>query len=100
MKRSIIIILTIVLTTVMVSCGASWEQTKKDFVSDLGGGLERKITVTNLFNGEVVWSYEGKSYIDDCSTVGDVTIIYYDSRGNSKKADFLGQFYGVESIEL
>ena len=100
MKRSIIIILTIVLATVIVSCGASWEQTKKSWKSDLGGGLVRRIVVTNQITDEVVWEHEGKSYISEESTAGDVTIVFYDEYGNSKKADFIGNFYGVSSVEI
>jgi PBP1b-binding outer membrane lipoprotein LpoB len=98
MKKKILIILIIVL--LLTSCGASWEQTKKTLKSDYGGGLYRKVTVTNQLTGEIVWEYEGKSYIDDSSKAGDITVIYYDKTGESKKADFIGQFYGVRTIEL
>lgn len=98
MKKKFLIILIIVL--LLTSCGASWEQTKKTLKSDYGGGLYRKVTVTNQLTGETVWEYEGKSYIDDSSKAGDITVIYYDKTGESKKADFIGQFYGVRTIEL
>lgn len=97
MKKICVILIVVLLLT---SCGAGWEQTKKSWKSDLGGGLYRKIEVTNQLTGEVVWTYEGKSYIDDASKSGDITVIYYDRTGSSKKADFIGQFYGVRSVEL
>lgn len=83
----------------LVSCGASWQQTVKDIKSDYSGGLARTIVVTNMITGEVVWSYTGKAYISDSSSVGDITIVYYDSYGESKKADFIGEFFGVKSLE-
>ena len=43
-------------------------------------------------------THEGISYIKDDSGAGDVTIMYYNGR-DVKKADFLGTFYGVSSIE-
>ena len=98
MKKKVLLILIIVL--LLTSCGAGWEQTKKSWKSDVGGGLYRKVTVTNQLTGETVWEYEGKSYISDNSEAGDITVIFYDERGESKKADFIGQFYGVRTIEL
>jgi hypothetical protein len=32
-----------------------WENFKKDVKSDLGGGLERTITVRNMFTNDVIW---------------------------------------------
>ena len=101
MKKTIIVLMIAILVlTTFISCGASWEQTKKSWKSDLGGGLVRKIVVSNQITGEVVWEHEGKSYISDGSTAGDVTIVFYDEFGNSKKADFIGNFYGVSSVEI
>lgn len=53
-----------------------------------------------MVTGDFVWENTGKSYIDGNSKPGDVAVIFYDEAGNSKKADFIGNFYGVESIEL
>ena len=99
-KTAIILIVVALILAMLTSCGASWEQTKKSWKSDLGGGLVRRIVVTNQITGEVVWEHEGKSYISDGSTAGDVTIVFYDEYGNSKKADFIGNFYGVSSVEI
>lgn len=101
-KKSKIILLvaiSILIIVCSVSC-AKWEQIKKNWSSNAAGGLNRYIRVVNLVTNEVVWENIGKSYIDGKSEVGDVTIIYYDEAGSSKKADFIGNFYGVEAIEL
>lgn len=97
-KKVTTVVLMVVLMMLLSSCGMSWQNWKKDFKSDLGGGLERTITVTNMLTGEEVWAHEGISYIKDDSGAGDVTIMYYNGR-DVKKADFLGTFYGVSSIE-
>lgn len=62
--------------------------------------MERTIIVTNMLTDETVWTYTGKAYISDSSSVGDITIVYYDLNNESKKADFIGKFFGVRSIEL
>lgn len=94
-----VIIILIVLIT-FTSCGANWERMKKDWKADVGGGLARKVVVTNMLDNSVVWEYEGKCYIAESSDVGDITIVYYNEFGESKKADFIGRFYGVSSIEI
>lgn len=96
-KKVILICLVLLL---FVSCSASWQKTIKNLKSDYSGGLMRTTTVTNMFTGEVVWSFTGKAYISDDSSVGDIAIIYYDSNGDAKKADFIGEFFGVKSLEL
>ena len=98
-KKITLIIVAVLLLILITSCGASWEQTKKDWKANVGGGLNRKIIVTNQLTNEIIWEHEGKSYIDSSSSPGDITIIYYEG-DESRKADFIGNFYGVSSIEL
>ena len=100
MKRKLTVVVLLVSLLMLSSCGMGWQSMKKDFKSDLGGGLERTITVTNMVTGEEVWSHEGVSYIKDSSTAGDVTVMFYDGTSRApKKADFLGTLYGVSAIE-
>ena len=95
-KLLVAVLLSVFLFT---SCGMGWENWKKNVKSDLGGGLEREIVVSNMLTGETVWEYTGVAYIEGGSTAGDVTIVFYDDNNKTKKADFLGTFYGVHSIE-
>ncbi len=97
--RKILVVLVLLMVMTLASCGMGWENVKKDFKSNVGGGLERVITVTNMFTGEVIWEYEGVAYIDGESSSGDVTVVYYGQGGTIKKADFLGALYGVQSFE-
>lgn len=97
--RKILIVLVLLVVMALTSCGMGWENFKKDFKSNVGGGLERVITVTNMYTGELVWEYEGVAYIDGQSSSGDVTVVYYSNGGAIKKADFLGALYGVQSFE-
>lgn len=99
MKKAFVIVLVFLMSFMMVSC-AKWEQIKKNWSSNASGGLNRYVRVTNMVTGDLVWENTGKSYIDGNSEPGDVAVIFYDEAGNSKKADFIGNFYGVESIEL
>lgn len=99
MKKVFVIVLIVLMSSMVVSC-AKWEQIKKNWSSNASGGLNRHVKVTNMFTGDLVWENIGKSYIDGSSEPGDVAVIFYDEAGNSKKADFIGNFYGVESIEL
>lgn len=98
-KIILLVVISILIIACSVSC-AKWEQIKKNWSANAAGGLNRCIRVVNLVTGDVIWENTGKSFIDGNSKVGDVTIIYYDESGNSKKADFIGNFYGVEAIEL
>lgn len=75
------------------------QQTVKNIQSDFGGGLERTIKVKNSLTGELEWSFEGKAYIDGDSTAGDVTIVYVDINGNTKKYDAIGNFLQITSNE-
>ena len=98
MKKVIVVVVLLVIVS-LTSCGMGWENFKKDYKSNFGGGLERVITVKNMYTGELVWEYEGVAYIDGESSSGDVTIVYYDNHGKIKKADFIGALYGVQSFE-
>lgn len=107
MRKSLRALLIVTMLSLMLmfmlmlftSCGMGWQNFKKDFKSDIGGGLSRSITVSNMLTSDVVWEYEGVAYIDDSSTSGDVTIVYYDKFGSIKKADFIGAIYGIQSFE-
>ena len=96
MKKFIVLLLVVLLFT---SCGMGWEQAKKDLKSDLGGGIDREIAVMNLYTGEVVWEFSGIAYISDASETGDFSVIFRDENGSTKKADFIGLFYGIQSLE-
>lgn len=97
MKKVLIAVLVSMM--LLTSCGMGWENFKKDMKSDLGGGLKREIVVSNMLTGEVVWEYSGVSYISDESAAGDVTVVFYGKDNKIKKADFIGTFYGVHTIE-
>jgi hypothetical protein len=97
MKKLLVAVLLSVL--LFTSCGMGWENWKKNVKSDFGGGLEREIVVSNMLTGETVWEYNGVAYIEGESTAGNITIVFYDKNNKTKKADFLGTFYGVHSIE-
>lgn len=100
MKKFVVVIMVLIVIITLTSCGASWEQMKKNWKADIGGGLVRKVVVINMLDNSVIWEYEGKCYIADGSVVGDITIVYYNEFGESKKADFIGRFYGVSSVEI
>lgn len=98
MKKIIPIAIVLILTlTSFVSCGNSWEITKKNLASNYTE-LPRRITVTDL-DGNDVWNFEGVAYISDDSSVGDVTIIYQTDMG-LKKIDFIGIGFNVMAVEL
>lgn len=55
-----IVILIIVGLMIFASCtGANWERTKKDWASNYGGGIERKVTAYS-YTGEELNSWTGK----------------------------------------
>jgi hypothetical protein len=78
-------------------CRAQFDKMALDRKSDFGK-LEREITVRNLRDNTVIWKFKGSAYIEDSSTVGNVTIVYYDEHGKPQKLDVIGDSYGVESI--
>lgn len=98
-KRSFWVVAILIAVLSFTSCGMGWENFKKDFKSDIGGGLKRSIVVSNMLTGEIVWEYEGIAYIDDKSTAGDITIMYRNEFGEAKKADFIGNLFGVYTLE-
>lgn len=98
-KKSLIVVLMLAALLMLSSCGMAWQEWKKDFKSDVGGGLPRDITVVNMYTDEVIWEYSGVAYIDSESTSGDITVIYRDQNGVVKKADFIGLFYGMHMFE-
>lgn len=100
MKKIIIIVISIAVLMSLTSCGARWEQAKKNFESAYSGGIERRISVYDCLTNEIIWSYEGKGYIDGNSTVGNVSIIYYINDNISKKVDFIGNTICVVSEEI
>jgi hypothetical protein len=92
------VLFAIMVVALLSSCGMGWNQTVKNFKSDLGGGLEREIIVENTRTGQELWRYSGKAYIDDESFPGNITIVYW--IGNeTKKYDAIGRDYGVRSVE-
>lgn len=99
MKKRILMVFAAALMVFTLASCSSWEKFKKNWSSNMDGGLIRNTKVINLLTGETVWEYDGRSYIDGKSEAGDVTIIFYDEYGNTKKADFIGQLYGVQSVE-
>lgn len=81
----------------LVGCGNSWEQKKKNWASDYGD-LERDVTVINALTKDTLFSYSGPCYINTAASPGDITFIYY-VNGQAKKADFLGEFVIFTAIE-
>jgi hypothetical protein len=59
MKTFIKFIFGAVLLVAVSSCSESFDRLAKDFESDFGGGLNRKITVYD-YNGNLVKTWEGK----------------------------------------
>jgi len=70
-----IILLSVMIAIPLSGCG-SWERMGKDIQSDIGGGLNRIVTVYNA-DGEVLKTYEGK--IDLETTEGG--IVKFDLNG-------------------
>lgn len=86
----------IVLSLMLCGCGNRWEMTKKNYESDYGK-LSREITITNSFTGEVIWHFDGVTFITN-SSEGDISILFYVD-GQPKKADFIGQGIIAKIIE-
>lgn len=78
----------LILSLMLCSCGNSWEMSKKNYESNYGK-LSREITITNSFTGEVIWHFNGVTYISN-SSEGDISILFYVD-DKPKKADFIGQ---------
>lgn len=89
--KKMLFVLSLVL--MMSGCGKSWEMQKKNFESDYGE-LNREIIIRNSFTGQIIWQYEGVTYLRNTSD-GDISILFYEN-GHPKKADFIGQ--GINAI--
>lgn len=97
-RKTMKIIALLVLVLMLASCGNSWELTKKNLASDYTE-LERSVTVYDSLTEAVLWTFSGVCYISD-SGPGDISIIFYDEAGKTKKADFIGRTISVTAIEL
>lgn len=82
MKALIKFIFGAVLLVSVSSCSESFDRLTKDFASDYGGGLNRKVTVYD-YNGNPVKSWEGKfdTQMGDTSGVPYVKFDIPDSTG-------------------
>ena len=63
LKKILIVGGMLVLILGMISC-ESWSRSIKSFKSDVGGGLERTVTVYD-YNGNEIKKYEGKFDIQE-----------------------------------
>ena len=96
MKKLITILIFTAISIAVIACN-SFKKFSKDVESDWGD-LNRNVVVTSAFTGDTLFRYSGKCYISQSSTVGDVTLIYYDG-GEAKKADFIGNWFNFVAIE-
>lgn len=64
MKRAICIVVVLAAILMMLSGCASWQRSKKSFVSDISGGLHRTLTVYD-YNGNEIRSWTGKIDVDN-----------------------------------
>lgn len=87
------------LTAFLAGCGNSWEVTKKEMKSDLGD-LKREVKVYDSLSKETLWEYTGDVYLTKDSGVGNITIIYRDSRGKVRKNDFMGTHVAISMHEV
>ena len=61
-KKALAILMSAAMTVSVIGC-ASWSRAVTDIRSDIGGGLNRTITVYTA-NGDVLATYEGKIDIE------------------------------------
>lgn len=59
MKKKIIAIILVLITVLSLAGCASWQREMKTISSDLGGGLNRTVTVYD-YNGNPIQSWTGK----------------------------------------
>ena len=81
------------------SCGAGWEQVKKNHEANIGGGLVRYVKVYDFVTKETVYEFTGRCYLDGESKPGNFTLMIYDDDGNPKKMDFIGHTLSMIMLE-
>lgn len=75
MKKRIVILATAALIAISLTGCAFWSRSWKSFTSDVGGGLERTVTVYDN-NGNIVRSWEGKFDVSESENE-----VYFDIDG-------------------
>ena len=63
MRKTILSLLLILIISICLTGCASWDNISKDWESEFGNGLERKVKVYSQ-NGELLAEYEGKIDIE------------------------------------
>ena len=102
MKKSFKIFAMAFIVSVIIgltSCGASWEQHKKNREANLGGGLVRYVKVYDFVTKETVFEYTGRCYLDGNSQPGNFTLMIYDEDNSPKKMDFIGHTLSMVMLE-
>lgn len=79
MKKRVMALLTTACISLSLTGCASWDRSVTDFKSNVGGGLDRTVTVYTA-NGDVIAEYKGKIDIES-------------SEGGYVKFDFEGKRY-------
>ena len=64
MKKKIIAMILVLITVLSLAGCASWQREMKTISSDLGGGLNRTVTVYD-YNGNPIQSWTGKIDISE-----------------------------------
>ena len=64
MKKKIIAMILVLITVLLLAGCASWQREMKTISSDLGGGLNRTVTVYD-YNGNPIQSWTGKIDISE-----------------------------------
>lgn len=67
MKKSIAIVMIMIMCLGLFSGCASWQRSMKTLGSDFGGGLERRVTAYD-YSGHVLGVWEGKFDVSESST--------------------------------
>ena len=99
MKAFVKFIFGAVLLISFTSCGEDWDRTVKDFSSNYGGGLHRRVTVYD-YNGNVVKTWEGKfdTQMGDTSGVPYIKFDRTDSTGRKVRVIIQGGIIINEEI--
>ena len=79
MKKKVMALITTACISLSLTGCASWDRAVTDFKSNVGGGLDRTVTVYTA-NGDVIAEYKGKIDIES-------------SEGGYVKFDFEGKRY-------